>query len=171
MIQTARSAPLGVAAREAGGIYSSPPTSAARHLMQIAGTHVTREAEQRLRRDRRAGASSAKNASAGRIRPTADGLLPCTTFLALLDAAARAVIANHPLSPWANLRPCETVTDSVRVAQRKNAAAVTRLTQACAAHPAHASRGWLHGTASSPNSPTAQDTQPGAVGAFCGGEG
>lgn len=73
----ARSAPLGVAAREAGGIYSSPPTSAARHQ-----------------------------------------------FLALLNAAAREVLANHPLFPLGNLRPCETVSTSVRVAQRKNAGAV-----------------------------------------------
>lgn len=78
MIQTARSRPLAVAAREAGGNYSHSPASAARQ-----------------------------------------------TFFALLDAAAREVLAKHPLSPdGANLRPCETVTASVRVAQRKNAGAV-----------------------------------------------
>lgn len=61
----ARSAPLGVAAREAGGIYSSPPTSAARHYF----TH-------------------------------------------------------HPLFPLGNLRPCETASNPVRVAQRENAGRV-----------------------------------------------
>lgn len=61
----ARSAPLCVEQREAGGIYSSPPTSAARHYF-----------------------------------------------------------TRHPLFPPGNLRPCETVSTSVRVAQRENAGRV-----------------------------------------------